>query len=292
MTSAQRARVEALYRRLLERMRRLSATTSRTTLAAYDGQVQRVASGLSDLRFGTSTLSSGDAQRLGRRVSSALSKLESSLVDAVATSKRTIVEGIVSGHKATGLEVGKVLELPGGGVAVKMGDVTRKAAQGLRQVRGGRTVSGIVGGHVGDVDRAMGQFIRGATGRMPSDRAVRGIQRLLNGQLPFDLGGADPRTANMAASLPNKADRLMSTESWETYRQGQAAALEEAVVEMIAQWLLSDRHAGLKSSPDECDEIAERDVGYGAGWYTPQRWPRVPHPLCECYQGDVRVLGA
>lgn len=59
-------------------------------------------------------------------------------------------------------------------------------------------------------------------------------------------------------------------------------AAESPAVDLVL-WRLSDRHEGLRSSPDSCDVLARQDLyDFGPGLYHPRSVPSHPHANCEC----------
>lgn len=84
-----------------------------------------------------------------------------------------------------------------------------------------------------------------------------------------------------AAVVVSEAFNAMRASSWRTI--GSLGLVE------TGRWTPSPRHAGLVTSPDECDTIAGRDGGFGPGRYLVTQWPASPHPYCGCSMTDVRL---
>lgn len=78
-------------------------------------------------------------------------------------------------------------------------------------------------------------------------------------------------------------DRIARTEINNANSEADRACAERSPVIKAIQWTLSGRHAGLPSSPDECDVYAAADEhGLGAGIYYAETLPARPHPFCLC----------
>ena len=291
MNARERHAAESAYRRLFLRLRAVAARTSRSAIATYDALVAEVIQDLLTFRVKSTVLTLAEARQLTRRIATALERIERGLLETIETAKDTIWRGIVEQHRAVQLELG----LPEmGRVTLRLQVVRSEARSQLVQLRSGRAVRTIVGGHVDDVEEALGRYIQGLTGEAPGADALRGIRRLLEGDLPFDLGGVSKQEARVAASLPWKAERLIVTESWEGFRQGQNAALQAAPVKLVALWKTQEDERVCTELKDRlsCTELSEADIGFGPGWYPPEDWPESPHPWCRCYQGDIRILDA
>lgn len=82
---------------------------------------------------------------------------------------------------------------------------------------------------------------------------------------------------------------VVVAETFNAMHAGSGRTLAALGLVRTGRWTLSARHSGLSSSPDACDDIAARDVGFGAGRYEVDRWPQPPHPYCGCFMSDVRA---
>lgn len=285
MNRAQRKAAEKAYNAVLARARRLAAGQSRQTITRLDALLSTLGKSLG---LGSSgELSERQAAAMMAKVSALLDKFEKQWALETRTATKAILEGIVSQHRVTAEQVAKVLELKKGGVALKLGQVPAKTDRLLKTMRAGKTISQITRSHATTVDRAIGSYIEKAVGKMPSDDALRGIQRLLRGELPINVGGSRKADLRAAASLPGKVERLIVTESFEGYRQAQAASLAAGPVSMVAHWDTEEDEVVCET----CEAIGNRDVGHGPGWYPPEEWPENPHPLCRCWQGEIRIVG-
>jgi hypothetical protein len=288
VTRAERKAAEASYRALLVRVRRLAASASRGAIRDIDRVTAEVIAGLNRIATSGEVLSAGKANEMIRKLRAGLDKIERAWLDTATAAPKQIVTGIVNQYRTVHFRVAAIAETKTGGIAVRLSTVPTKTGAAVQRALRGRGVTPgtLIRSHVRDIDRAFAAYIESATGVMPSARALEGMKRLLRGDLPFDLGGVTKAEARVAASLPWKIERLISTESFETYRQGQKEAQRAAPVRMVAKWELSERH----EVPDECDKIANDDVGFGKGWYPPEEWPEAPHPNCQCGQGDIRFI--
>jgi hypothetical protein len=88
------------------------------------------------------------------------------------------------------------------------------------------------------------------------------------------------------ASVQSDADRIARSEIMNALRSANSIALSRGGIVAAVAWQLSGGHQG----PDECDDLASADVGYGPGFYPPDQFPDAPHPNCACYAGAVQLL--
>lgn len=106
-----------------------------------------------------------------------------------------------------------------------------------------------------------------------------------------EQAAAAAEEATAIRTLLSDARRIAVSEINNALRASNAAAMIEGGIVAATKWTLNSRHEGLRSSPDECDDLAEADdFDLGPGWYPPEEWPDAPHPYCGCYQGDVQLL--
>ncbi len=287
MTRAEQQRAAEQFAALMKRVRAVSAGASRQAIREVDAALAEAATRFAKVAAGTGTMTTADATRLLGTLTKSLKAVETTWVAATKKAQTTIFTAIVNQHKAVNFSVAKVTSLDATGVALRLDTVPAATRQLMAAARKGQTIDSIIKGHVGDAEDSIATFVKGATGKMPSAQAVAGIRRLLGGELPVDLGGMSKTDARVGASLPWKTERVITTESFEGYRQGNAQATTHAVVEMVAKWTTAKDHIVCP----ECIALSKADVGFGPGWYPPDRWPKAPHPNCRCYQGEIRVLG-
>jgi hypothetical protein len=139
-----------------------------------------------------------------------------------------------------------------------------------------------------DLDRMIQSAIaRGVSTR----RLTRDIADFLaNGVADVEGYGLEPSDTSGLATLNSDARRIAVSETLNALRESQAEALEASSVVDAVKWQVSGRHAGLPSSPDECDILAESDLyEQGPGWYPVSRIPIAPHPWCACTTGETRL---
>jgi hypothetical protein len=284
VTESERREARRLYQALLLRVRRLASGQSRRAVAEVDRLLAQLARALGG-DIGRSTLSKQRAAQMAARISKLLDAFELDWAVVTRGTTRAILTGIVTEHRKVADLVADVAGVRKGGVAARIGRVPARVERGLRMMRGGKSVLEVARKNVEQVNTVLASYLKNAVGEMPSDEAMRGIQRMLRGQLPIDLGGSTKREVQLGLALPSKVERLIVTESFEGYRQGQAEALRAAPLKMVAHWDIFD-----ESACEICQGIAKRDVGYGKGWYLPQDWPENPHPHCRCGQGDIRFV--
>lgn len=288
MTRAERRALEAAYRSLMAQSRLLAARASRDAIRTIDGLV--LAAGRDFRRITTSDnlLSYVKAKQMMDRVRRSLARIEAEWIATAQTTQATIISGILAQHSLVHLEASRVVGLNGKGIALKLKVVPKivkpRAVKALRS--GKATTAAAIRDHMTRVEQGFAAYLQEVTGVKSSAEALRGMQQLLNGRLPFGLSGDVKSEVRAAASLGWKSEQMTVTESFATYRETNAEGLKVAPVTMVAQWLLSDRH----EVPDECDDLASADMGYGPGMYPPEDWPDAPHPNCQCGQGDVQIV--
>jgi hypothetical protein len=290
MTSRQ---AEAEIRRMLLRIRRAARRISREEIFRYEEAVRVLTDGIR--AGGSVTLSAVRARALAKQAQIVLAQIDAALESLAARSISRITTEVQREYVSVHARLLKAQGLESGGVALRFEVLPAATNRRLYQLYGrNETLGAIIGRTTGPAEEAVARYIRAATGKAPDQVAVRSILRLLRGQLPVEVPGIDldPKELTPARALVNRGRRIIGTESFHTMREASAAASEESPFILIARWMLSDRHHDLPSSPDECDDLAEggRRVDGTPGWYEPEGWPVAPHPNCECYQGDVRVI--
>ena len=290
MTRTERFALEAAYRALMAKSRRLASQLSRAAIRDIDAQVAAIGRDLRKLSMGSDVLSEARAQVIMGRVRKGLARVEATWIATATTTQARIIGGILAEHKLVHLEAARVVGLNGKGIAMKLNVVPSivrpRALKALKAGKG--TLASIVKGHVGTAEQGFAAYLEDATGARTSAEALRGMQQLLRGELPFGLSGDVKRDVRPAASLDWRVEQTISTQSFAAYRETNAEGLKAAPVQMVAEWLISDRH----EVPDECDDLAAADVGYGPGMYPPEEWPDAPHPNCQCGQGDIQIVEA
>lgn len=287
MTNAERVALNRAYTALMRRVRAFSAQTSREGIAAIDATVKAARLTLNRIAAGDLTLTTAKADELLRQLTLGLEQIQAKWIATAQGTSTAITSGIITEARTVHFTAAQVEGLDEGGIVLKLRTVPQVVRAGL-PFFSPEVVARNISGHMDDIGEAMQRYIEASVGVRPSAEAIRGIQKLLNGDLPVDISGISDADAKMAASLDWKVNRSLVTQSFSTYRTATAASLDAAPVDLIAHWDLSPRHV----VPDECDDIANLDVGYGPGWYPPDQWPDAPHPNCQCGQGDIQVVGA
>lgn len=284
MNEALQRQIAAQFTDLMKRVRALSARYSTFSVQQIRAQLDAASASFATLARGEMTETK--AVDLITKLERALSDVERSIITMTKFAQRNIISGILSAHEQEGSLVAGVLGLDKGAIALQLTTVPAEVQQTMAALRGGATVDEIVAAHVADTSAGITEYIHQAVGVMPSEDAALGIQALLNGDLPVNLGGTTASDLTDAMGLGWKSQRLVVTESYGAYRETNAAALDAAPVQMVAHW--ETRHDGVVCPI--CVGIANTDVGYGPGWYLPSQWPANPHPNCRCGQGEIRVI--
>jgi hypothetical protein len=102
--------------------------------------------------------------------------------------------------------------------------------------------------------------------------------------LDFDEAVDDAGPAMKEAKrLYRIGETIAVTETNTAHFEASRLSASRSPVIKALRWRLSGRHAGLRSSPDECDYLSQADLyGLGAGIYPPEKIPAQPHPRCQC----------
>jgi hypothetical protein len=288
-----RRQAEGAIRAVLRRIRRRAEQTSVAEIRRYELAVRALAQQVPTGRAGPMTPAA--ARELSRRLNALLNDVEAVLERAAAGSIRTITTEIRDDFKAVHAQLYRAAELPSGAIVQKFDALPQRTLRRMARASGrGRTLARIVGRNVDAARESVERYIRSATGKQPTDVAVRSVIRLLDGKAPIHLGELElePTDVSGAKGILPRGRRIIATESFHAMREGTAEASERSPLILVGHWALSDRHAGLPSSPDECDDIANggRTIDGQPGWYEPQDWPAAPHPHCGCFQDDVRTI--
>ncbi len=88
---------------------------------------------------------------------------------------------------------------------------------------------------------------------------------------------------NVAGGESFAAMRLARTEINNAFHETTREIARDSPFIIGEQWELSGSH----DNDDDCDEIAEDDVGLGEGIYPPDDIPDKPHPNCFCFTTSV-----
>lgn len=103
---------------------------------------------------------------------------------------------------------------------------------------------------------------------------------------------AIPKSTLQLGQKVIKRSRLIAIhEINSAYHESNALSLVRSRVVEHVRWFTSGRHAGLHSSPDECDVCEQADwYGLGPGIYPVEYVPALLHPRCQC--GTEAVIRA
>lgn len=282
---------EAALRVMLRHLRRRAGKISQAEIRKYEAAIRALARQLT--ARGTTPITKARAQSLGRAMDHILTEVDAVLQQVAARSIKTISTEITTQYQTVHARLYHAQGLPSGGVVQRFEVVPQRTLKRLATLGGRRfSLPRVVTKNVDMARTSVETYIRAATGKVPDEVAVRSILRLLDGKLPVDLPGLGLKETQLtgAKGLLHRGRRILATESFNTMREATAEGSARSPIIIVGHWGLSDGHADLPSSPDECDDIATADVGYGPGWYLPEHWPKAPHPHCACPQDDTRVL--
>jgi hypothetical protein len=290
LTRAEVRALEASYRALMTRVRALSARLSRASVLEVQTATRAVARDWARLSASKAPLTAAQATAMRARVTAGLAKIERTWLTASVRAKTGIMQGIVDEHRTVHLRTARVLEVGNTkGISLKLSLAPKAAQRSVARAlaQGTQSPARLIKLQVARMQTGFTTYLKNATAREASSaEALAGMQRLIKGDLPFNIPGALRSEIRGAASIASKPEQMLITENFALYRELNNESLKGAPVTMIAQWLLADRH----DVPDECDDLATDDVGYGEGWYPPEEWPDTPHPWCQCGQGDVQLV--
>lgn len=103
-----------------------------------------------------------------------------------------------------------------------------------------------------------------------------------------NLADMDPAVVKEARQLLYEMRRITVSEINSAYNEADRVSAARSPMVKGLKWQLSGAHAGLPSSPDVCDILAEQDMhGLGSGVYYPETTPGLPHPHCGCSTSTV-----
>lgn len=142
--------------------------------------------------------------------------------------------------------------------------------------------------NIQDVAPALDVVIESGVARgLSAANLTKDVAKVLAGSdINYAAYGVSSSDLAGARTLLYDARRIAVTETNNALREANRSALLDAGIVEGATWQRSGRHAGLPSSPDACDDLAEA-TGYNGepGAYRIEDWPLAPHPFCACVQG-------
>lgn len=234
----------------------------------------------------------GGAKRadvLKRQALGMIEGLERALTTDVVAAQGLTVKTLVDIHKSVAVDLAKRYGTDAGLMAARFDDVQVRAL-GALAARGANAANfkSLMKYHlqdgVADIDRLIDAGV--ASGVAP-DRLAKEIGDLLTKRAATNAASWAP-TMNVAGlnTIRYDARRIAVTEINNALREANRQNLLAAGIVRAAKWQLSGAHAGLPSSPDRCDDMANTPgVDGQPGYYTIEAWPLAPHPHCGCTQG-------
>lgn len=255
--------------------------------------------------MGQGAITSGRAEGL---LASVLEHLEAWEARTAATVSDATLEAARQAAQGHADALAAAVEVAGVQANATFTDIPRRAIERMflrRGLTGARTFRTLIRRHAedlaGDLDRLITSHVaRGVSARrgaeeiakliagddanllaaleaLEVDPMTRRVQRLLQADA---IPEADLRRAR---TLLQDAYRIAVHETNTAYHESNRASMERSPVVGLVRWQLSGRHAGLPSSPDVCDIVAEADLhGFGAGVYHKATAPSLLHPFCQC----------
>lgn len=250
---------------------------------------------------GAGHLTQSQAQALLNRLMAIFEEFGGRAITAVAAGTTTVLRQVIQEHRR---QTERLLQRYGVTASPAWDRVPARARVMTASLRGVPTFRSLIKYRL---DQRVLPSIEGALAHaMTSGMSSRELAR----QLAFTLVDNDPKVTRFLnkrsinalekAGRIDEAKRLRGvlydsrriavSEVNNQLRAANTASMIEGGIIAAAKWQRSGRHAGLPSTPCECDELAETDsYGYGPGMYPPEHWPDAPHPFCACYQGGPLV---
>jgi hypothetical protein len=288
-TKAQREAERAL-REALVRARGKAGRSFLRSRQALVRELDRVERALLDLAPKLDrTRSRATAQRLlERTLADVFPTAERAVTDRLTANIRAVAEGVVRDIERATLDLYRAAKPEGvGRVATRFGNLPQDVVRGRVSSSSNRGVPRLVAKRTDAARREIAAFVRDEYGTRPSRRTLEAVAKLMAGEAPVDLPGLrkDPRL-KAVRSLRSDLERVVSSETFSTMRDAAALSTSRSGVVLVARWTLSERH----KVKDACDDLASANIGWGRGYYPPERWPSAPHPYCACYQSDTKYL--
>lgn len=287
-----RRQAELEFRKALLAIRRQARRAARGEIATWRAALGAVARSW-PAGSATALLGARRASQLLREVNVLLVQIELALQHSAARAIAQVARTIRDEYSTVHARLLETQGLPSGGVVARFRVIPQRVNERLVTLYGrNETLAAITGRNIAAARSSIEAYVTAATGRTPDRVAVQSIGRILQGRLPIDIAGLEPKVITPARGLVHRGIRIIGTETFHAMREGTAEGSAQSPLILAGRWTLSDRHHELPSSPDECDQVAAggRIIDGKPGWYEPEEWPVAPHPRCECYQGDTRFI--
>lgn len=244
------------------------------------------------------------AQALARQVRIALSSFEQQFAQLGKTSIEEVIASVRAAHMETLARAATTADVTLANVQARFSTLRSEVISTLADARGASEFRSLIRYRldkqaIAQIDSFV--YSRIALGTAPLQTA-KDLAVLMARNSPEVLDELGPRIANAAEitsadlvgtraarTIFYDARMIVISETNNTLRASNAIASVNSGIVAAMKWTTGSNH----SERDICDEIAEEDVGFGAGYYPPDHevWTEnVTHPHCACYAGDVITL--
>lgn len=241
---------------------------------------------------GAGTLTAERARAVKAQLDELFGRLETASKAVVGNSRVLTIAQTTAIHQRVNLELGKAalgLEQATRIMGGRFDVAAVRAAQALASRKyGAANYATLIRRNMADAGPAVDRLLVAGIARGASTADLtRDLATLLKAGDPnLTPYGLDRRDVTGIRTLLSDARRIAVTETNNALREANTQALIQSPIVLAATWTVSGRHAGLPSSPDECDDLAAANAhGLGPGVYRVDDWPLAPHPNCGCTQG-------
>lgn len=281
------------YQRVLLDGRARALAAGRAELVRIGGSIAQAGRDLDAIaarRGALSPLTTERAQALSADLRGVFRSLETRLAATGERNVRATVANIIDGQQEATERLLRAAGRAGVvGLAARFDRANTNAITALASRRGGvaRTYQSLIRRNLADAAPAVDRLVEAGIIRGQSYRSLaRAIQDYLEERLPGNEAFRLPRMGGLS-SVASDARRIARTETMNALRLGNAYGGEASGIVAAYQWTLNSAH----EVEDQCDDIANEDVGYGPGFYPPgdRVWAIGAHPCCGCFQGAVQL---
>jgi hypothetical protein len=264
------AQAAAQLVRALRTARQIALAAGKATLAGIDDDL--IAATIQIGRLGTSgVLTPASAQKLLAQITESLSDITSGVTQRVQAGTYAATNAVATTQAAALTSVG---------VQVSLGRFNADAFAQVAQIRRDIPLQSLVNRHIGDALEDVRSIVNaGVASGASSAEVAKNIAQIIRNK------GGDIAAPGLA-TVQSDAERIARSEIMNALRAANRLALSRGGIVLAVAWQTSGNHVG----PDECDDLAQADVGYGPGFYPPNQFPDAPHPNCACYAGAVQLL--
>lgn len=287
--------IDAAYTRMLRAARTQANALGREALARITLALTEAARAIEfDLQTSDNPVTVARAESLREQIRGLLTTLELATVRATERAVTLTVEQVLAMHQQVTRELfSRFLDRSIAGLAGRFDQLAlRPLLLIAARPANAATFQTLIRRHLEEAAPAVDSLINAAVVRGVSTRRLtKDLTALMTDAVPppTALYGLPYSDLSGLGTIRSDAERIAVSETLNALRESNARGMAVSPIVLGAQWCLSGRHDGLRSSPDECDVLAELDFyGMGPGWYPADHWPFSPHSRCGCYQCRTR----